>query len=557
MIPESSTMEGASLVNRLIEVRSPMLVTVARSRPAEPARWWMSTAVLLALVMLGTALRGAAWLSERDLWIDESMLALNLVGRSPARLLEPLDWNQGAPTGFLLAEKATIGLVGVSERGLRLLPCAGSLLGFFAFAWLAPRLLPRPAAMLAVLLFSVSPFLISYAAECKQYATDAAIGIGLFACAASLLHGAGGLRRWTVLAAAGAMAVWFSHPATFILGGIGAALLLESLLHKDRGRFLAASATAAAWLASFGLCYVLFLKNLGNNQYLLDYWDGHFLPLPPKSPGDLAWLLDHFFAPFAYPGGLGGTEIRAGGIAAVLFVIGIAGLARQCRPIAVALVVPGVLALAASALHKYPFAGRLLLFLVPLMILGVAHGAAMVGAALGRSQPFASLVLLGVLVAAPCLETYQELNRPMRHEQIQPILEQVRGEWQPGDRVYIYYGALPAFTFYTRQQPFPEDAIIVGTEARDNLAKYRQQLAELKGRRRVWLLFSHRHKNEQSIIQAYAEGLGRCEGALRAPGAAAFLFNFAVPPEMNSVAAAPTGADRARAPGDITRGSDR
>jgi len=50
------------------------------------------------------------------------------------------------------------------------------------------------------------------------------------------------------------------------------------------------------------------LKQLGHNQYLLDYWAGHFLPLPPASQGDLIWLADHFFGFLAYPGGLGGAE---------------------------------------------------------------------------------------------------------------------------------------------------------------------------------------------------------------------------------------------------------
>ncbi|HEY2909403.1 MAG TPA: hypothetical protein VGI99_04110, partial [Gemmataceae bacterium] len=211
--------ESPFVVNRLEALPEPPPVVVTSTLP-EPRRWWTSPAAIAVIAFLGIALRGAAWLNDRNLWIDESMLSLNLVERSPARLLEPLDWNQGAPVGFLLAVKTTIATIGITERSLRLVPMFGSLLGIIGFAWLALKFLPRPAATIAIALFSFSPFLISYSAECKQYATDAAIAVGLFACAASLLHGEGGLRRWAVLAAAGAMAVWFSHPAAFILGGI-------------------------------------------------------------------------------------------------------------------------------------------------------------------------------------------------------------------------------------------------------------------------------------------------------------------------------------------------
>ena len=267
-------------------------------------------------------------------------------------------------------------------------------------------------------------------------------------------------------------------------------------------------------------------QETGDNRYLISYWGGHFLPLPPRSPGDFAWLLDHFFAPFAYPGGMGGTEIRAGGIAAAFFLIGIRALWKDRWPVALAIVLPGVFALLASGLHKYPFAGRLLLFLVPLMILSTARGAAMLGSALVKSQPVAAVVLLGVLLAAPCLETYQQLNMPMRSEQIQPVLTQVRERWQSGDRMYVYYGSLPAFEYYTRESAFPTEAVVKGTEARSNTDEYRQQLAAFQGRSRVWIVFSHRHADEEPIIRSQAEGLGRCEETIRGNGAAAYRFNF-------------------------------
>ncbi|MBY0514038.1 MAG: hypothetical protein K2P78_09030, partial [Gemmataceae bacterium] len=325
-------------------------------------------------------------------------------------------------------------------------------------------------------------------------------------------------------------AVWFSHPAVFVLAGIGTALLADALYSRDRGRFFAAVGTAGTWLGSFGACYVLLLRHLGGNQYLLDYWNGHFLALPPRSPGDVAWVLDHFFTFFAFPGGLGGTEVRAGGIAAALFVIGVVGFWRRQWPVAVAVVLPALFAMLASGLHKYPFAGRLLLFLVPLAILGVARGGWMVAEALRPRLRVAAVVLLGVLVSAPVAEAVHEIRRPARSEQLDDVLDAVRGEWQPGDRMYVYYGARPAFLYYTRDGGFPKSAVEFGTEARANRTEYRDQLARLKGQRRVWLVFSHRHQNEELIIRVYAEGMGRCVRTVTRTGAAAYLFDFTAPP---------------------------
>lgn len=520
--------DGPTFSNRLQPIAPPVVLTTPGPEP-RPGRL-TGNRVIVGLLLVGVALRLVALLAGRNLWIDESMLALNLVERPAARLVEPLDWNQGAPVGFLLAVKAAITAVGAGEVGLRLVPFAGSVLGMIAFTLAALRLLPRPAAVVSVGLLAVSPYLVSYAAECKQYATDAAIAAGLFAVAAPLLLGKCTPRRWVSLALAGAAAVWFSHPSVFVLAGIGTALLAEAALARDRRTLLSAGATVGGWLASFAACYLVSLRHLGNNQYLLDYWNGHFLPLPPRGPGDVAWLVDHFFAFFAFPGGLGGAEVKAGGIAAGLFAVGLYGMWRGRRAVAVALLLPAVFALLASGLHKYPFSGRLLLFLVPLMLLAVGRGAWMLAEALRPSLPVASLALLGILAAAPAVETYQELRRPLRHEQLDPVLAKVRAGWQPADRMYVYYGALPAFTFYTREESFPADRVVIGSEARKNRLEYRDELARLKGESRVWLVFSHRHQNEEAVILAYAEGLGRCLDTVSAPGAAAYLFDFSAPP---------------------------
>jgi hypothetical protein len=402
------------LENRLTKFAPPVVVTAPTPAASGKDAWFTSRTALVALLLLGIGLRAVPMVQNRNLWIDEAMLALNLVERSASGLLQPLAWNQGAPAGFLLCVKGTISAFGASEWGLRLFPFAGSVMGLAAFAWVSRRLLPPAAATLAVALAAINPSLVSYSAECKQYATDAALAVGLFAVALGLLRGEGGWRRWAALGVGGAAAVWLSHPAAFVLGGIGTALFAEAVLARDRRRVLACAATIGCWLVSFGLCYVTTLKQLGNNQYLLGYWAGHFLPLPPKEPGDLAWLADHFFGFFASPGGLGGTEVKAGGVAAFLFVVGLVGFWRDRRPVAVAIVLPALLALFASGLHKYPFAGRLLLFLVPLMLLAVARGAWAVAVALRPSQPVAAALVVGLLLAAPLLQTYQQIRRPLR-----------------------------------------------------------------------------------------------------------------------------------------------
>ena len=83
------------VTNRLNPLSSPVIVTSPES--AASNRRVNARAAIVAFVVLGIALRVVPLVSDRCLWIDEAMLALNLVERTPRQLLQPLDWNQRPP----------------------------------------------------------------------------------------------------------------------------------------------------------------------------------------------------------------------------------------------------------------------------------------------------------------------------------------------------------------------------------------------------------------------------------------------------------------------------
>jgi hypothetical protein len=132
---------------------------------------------------------------------------------------------------------------------------------------------------------------------------------------------------------------------------------------------------------------------------------------------------------------------------------------------------------------------------------------------------------VALLLIAPMLETYQQIRRPLRHEQLTEVLAEMRSRVQPGDKVYLYYGAVPAFTFYTRDDP-PGWDTSRGEHHREDERGYRDELRRFAGQGRVWLVFSHRHEGEEPLIRAYADCLGRRLQAIRRSGANAYLYDF-------------------------------
>jgi len=76
----------------------------------------------LSFIVIGIVVRIVAYFYNRSLFLDEAMLASSVVQRDYMGLFQPLDYNQGAPIGFLLIVKTFVYLFGTSEFVLRLLP---------------------------------------------------------------------------------------------------------------------------------------------------------------------------------------------------------------------------------------------------------------------------------------------------------------------------------------------------------------------------------------------------------------------------------------------------
>ena len=476
----------------------------------------------IAIFLLGVGLRTAAFASEHSLWIDEAMVALNIVERSPAQLFEPLDRNQGAPVGFLLVTKASVLVFGPTERALRLPAFVASLVGLVAFAIAAYRLLPRPAAHLALALFAVSPHIVSYAAECKQYSSDAAFAAVLLALAAGRFNLRGGI----AFALVGALSVWCSHPALFVLAGLGIALFAMAILQRDRARIFGLILLGGVWLLSFAAVYLVNLRHLGHNDYLIHYWAGHFAPWPSSRSG-VIWYVDHALRFVNEPAGMT-EDLRA--TEAIVVLLGVVGLISipKSTPrrsgLAVAFVVTVAITLFASGVHLYPFAGRLVLFLVPMACLVWACGASYLTARLGWGR-----LLVWLIVIWPSIQSLLEIRHPARAEEMRPMLNHMQANWRAGDLTYVYggsgdAGAGPAFDFYSPQFDFPADRVIRGGIHRDNPAEYGEEISKLPGCR-IWILFTHRHRDEEGVILAAFAERGTVEPALVVPGGSLHLYS--------------------------------
>ena len=487
--------------------------------------------VIWTTLAVGIVLRLWQYLLNRSLWLDEAYLTLNLTHRSFAGLMKPLDFDQGAPLGFLWLEKLALRAFGSGEYALRLLPLLAGVASLFLFYKLAKSILPATAVAVALGLFALSPSLIYYSSEVKQYSLDVAITILLY-----WLAFRGSREQWSALRIGlfgllGAAAIWLSHPATFVLAAIAITFIVALAARKEWARLARFAPAFLTWGLSLVFCYFLSLRSLSHNHDLLAYWRSEFMPLPPHSVSDLKWLMDSFFDFFGEAAGL---QFKA--LAGFAFLVGGARLFRSQREQLALLLGPGILTLAASGMHKYPFGGRLMLFLVPAALLLMAQGVEEVRRAAGRHSAILAGTLIFLLFLDPAMfivhhfaEPRVEVDHPgvMPPEEIKPVMAYIGSHRQANDFVYLFYASQPAYEYYSERGK-PQQNVILGTASGNDPHSYATDLDRLRGKR-VWVVFSHIHgagKEESAHVRFYLEMLGSQVASFQSPGAAAYLYDL-------------------------------
>lgn len=416
---------------------------------------------------IGLLLPALLYFARPSLLLDEVRLALNIGARSWVGLTRPLDYDQTAPLLFLWAEKLVTVLAGVNEYALRALPSAAAV-ALPPLVWLVGRrLLGGPGATMAAALTALSPLVLQYSRQVKPYTLDAVVGLALLWLVLDWLDEPQEPRHAWRLAVAGVVAPWLSTAAAFALAGLVAVVATAPSGRRPSGRVLALVGLACA--ASLGLAYAWIYRPAAQDPYMGQFWSASLLSI--GQPGFLGRLWqgtrEQFWQTF-----IGGTTEPgapplldqlanpAAGVLLGLWIFGLRYIARSAGGRRCALLIaPLGVALVASCIGMYPIAARTMLFTVPALTLGISAGwlALARDAAPGLRPVVAGLAALCLL--GPPLPLDIQLVRLRRaYENVSEAVGAYERRRAPGESIYIFAAALPAWTFYTTDWRSPDHA---------------------------------------------------------------------------------------------------
>lgn len=480
---------------------------------------------LYTILLSGILFRLFHFLHNRSLWLDEIYVSLNVITSNFQELTTPLlEYQQKAPIGFLWTVKCSVLLFGSQEQALRLIPLLCGIAALLCFVPVCRYWLKPAGQMGAIGMMAFAPPLIYHSVEVKQYSMELLATV-LCLWLYTRFQGKTELKSRLLWGAAGAVILWFSYSSVFILTGIGAAVCLSLIVKKDWKSFWKMCVPFSMWFSSFAIHYALITSKQVDQEWLL-YWFRHynsFMPLPIWSPNTLMWVIQHLYTMLDYPLGLlwnfttaDSTALRVimkmSFIPISLALLGTYAFFKTDKRALTLLTLPLLLTLAVSALERYPFFERLLVFLSPLIILLIARGCdkaiRSISALHNKQFILPVLLLIGGFSASAAnmldTSTFGRYKKSFQKE----ALVYIDKNYREGDVVYLYWNMDYGYRYYKKAYDLKYNAIegsdmkFVSSSPQDYITRLKPDLSQLKGKRRVWVVYNTKLWNDIGEIES-------------------------------------------------------
>lgn len=446
---------------------------------------------MVSALTLAAGLLRRYHLGAKSIWIDEGVLWYVTQG-SFAEILTRHHITQTPllyPVLLWLAQ-----MFGDGELILRGIAWIAGTLSVPLAYLLFRKFMSHGAAFAVAVLVTIQSTQILYAQQVREYSLAFLLATAMILTTWDFIQKPG-CRGAVLIALVWSAGVWTQYGLALLAVSLNLIFVARWIGQRSRRTLLQWAAGQLPVLASAVLVFLLsfrFQYTPGGNGliYLADaYWDPASRSLLEFISAQTAEIVRFTYSdPYFFP---------------AVLIVGLLGLLleRGRRQALLWIAVPFGVAVALGLLRVYPYLGaRHSIYLTPLVFLLFGLGLDY----LLRIDPkkIVPLVLLGLLLV-PGVQATVEYYRWPGYENIRPVMKELRDQFQPGDRIYVYYSSLWAFEYYSRNQDY---TWISGKNHRSNPELYLpeiEQIARQPGR--IWWVFSHCHQTECEDIRTYVQ----------------------------------------------------
>jgi len=522
----------------------------------EATKGMIITWVSLVLILIGILFRFSNYLFNRSLWTDEAWVALDIFTRTYKEIflndISHVSLPAIPPVGFLLREKLLVNILGNNEYVLRLFPFLCGVLGVVLYWILLKKWTGQIATVIALSFFVFAESLIHYSAECKQYSVEMFIGIVLYLVAIYFHAKPANLLRILIFTLVGMIAMFISHTAIFILGGIGIAQTIFLFKGNEDKRTIGYLLTYFLWVLGFVLIYFVYLREMVDPALPMGSYviNGSVIDFIPSgnifSLGAMQWLWKISSDAFQNPFGLSPVLLSMG-----MCILGAIEVFKLDKKKFLMLFMPVVLTIIIAILRKFPFWGRFILFLTPAALFFIAYGISMV-IRRGKIGLVLGIMIFCVLIEQPLKNAiFYEIN-PQGYEEMRPLMGVLFKDQFFGDSIFMNNSAQYAYGYYLKyfhydHSPYKEGyffdftehdriSLILNTNITDSQGRiyikthvYRKKGILKEGsfrfKKRTWLILTHLYDQEtEQFIKDCFDDRGKMLLAFKSPGASLYLY---------------------------------
>jgi hypothetical protein len=381
------------------------------------------------------------YLANRSLWLDEAMLAYSFNTRTLSNLTSSIfEWDQSAPIIYLYIVKIITMIFGTSETTLRIFSLFAYIVTLVLSYILLDRAFHVKYPILGVAFISNMSVLLYYSNEFKPYMNDCfSVLLVLY------LYYLFSEKRisFSLLSVIYVILLWLSYPTIFFIGGVLIYEFINSIIKKDKRLMRKIIFGGIIVLFSFLIHYLIWLRPVANDEYMVNFWKGYRFPLIPTSLEDVKrifFLAGKLIINMKYGMIFIGSLIVAGACICV----------GKRNKYGIIILISIFLILLASYIEKYPFYQRLMLFIYP--ILGISIFIAIDALIEKKSDP-AEKIVIGGLIIAVLLSNYSSVlylepsGRYKEKQEVNKLIEYVDENIEKNQMLYVYYHTIPVFGF--------------------------------------------------------------------------------------------------------------
>jgi hypothetical protein len=402
---------------------------------------WTSIASLLWIPAL--------FVTNKSLWVDEFLLALNFIDQDWQHLLKPLEYRQMAPIGFLLSSKCFAFVFSNQDFSYKIFPAIGWLGSWFVFKSILEHFnISRLFLWGAMALFSSNFMLLSYSYEFKQYSTDVTFALLIFLIYLRTKDKTAP-RYWIKYGLLLTVSILFSNIAIVVMSALG-----FMAITTDGKKFFSSIFFNVLIIQAilFGLYFFSFLYQHPTENYMLQYWGSKNAFFPSPSVHSFLTHKIQIILNIVFNSKYIGLPILILSTS-VFFVKGKISFFKLQNISFILLIIHLIL----SALKKYPCENRFLLYIIPFVLLSIASSFQNTADALLLNKKkhfiFSIGIAASILVALIYgqMKNVNELLKPK--EDIKSLMVEIENRAVSIDYIIISEGAEVGFLYYRHFYP--------------------------------------------------------------------------------------------------------